>query len=122
MADQHQGQDKLPQPCLGDRQVEKDVFGPTRGCEGFAERLLGGVSLLIEELTTDFMLPGQVGDRLSTSEHLDSQISPFLGQQPLGRTVRQAGQFCDRPDVGLRRRVRESSLGVHACLLDDGAG
>ena len=27
MADQHQGQDKLPQPSLGDRQVEKDVVG-----------------------------------------------------------------------------------------------
>ena len=60
MADQHQGQDKLPQPSLGDRQVEKDVIRSTRRCEGFAERLLGGVSLLIEELTTDFMLPGQV--------------------------------------------------------------
>src|SRR5208337_2333130 len=29
MADQHQGQDQLPQPSLGDRQVEKDVVGST---------------------------------------------------------------------------------------------
>ena len=60
MADQHQGQDKLPEPSLGDRQVEEDLIGSTLRCEGFAERLLGGVSLLVEELTTDFMLPGQV--------------------------------------------------------------
>ncbi len=98
MADQHQGQDQLPQPSLGDRQVEKDVVGSwTRGCEGLVESLLGGVSLLIEELAADFMFPGQVRDWLSTSEHLDSQISPFLGQQPLGRPLREAGQFCGRP-------------------------
>ena len=36
MADQHQGQDQLPQPSLGDRQVEKDVVGLTRECEGCA--------------------------------------------------------------------------------------
>ena len=29
MADQHQGQDQLPQPSLGDRQVEEDVVGAT---------------------------------------------------------------------------------------------
>ena len=29
MADQHQAQDQLPQPSLGDRQVEKDVVGFT---------------------------------------------------------------------------------------------
>ena len=29
MADQHQSQDQLPQPSLGDRQVEKDVVGFT---------------------------------------------------------------------------------------------
>ena len=29
MADQHQAQDQLPQPSLGDRQVEKNVVGFT---------------------------------------------------------------------------------------------
>ena len=60
MADRHQGQDELPRPGLGDQQVEKDVVGPTRGSEGFVECFLGGVSLLIEEFATDFMLAGQV--------------------------------------------------------------
>ena len=36
MADQHQGQDKLPQPSLGDRQVEEDLLGL-----GFRVRRLG---------------------------------------------------------------------------------
>ena len=40
---------------------------------------MGGVGLLIEELAADLMLPGQVGDRLSPSEHLDSQIPPCWG-------------------------------------------
>ncbi|MGO9811585.1 MAG: hypothetical protein ACLP53_12530 [Isosphaeraceae bacterium] len=33
MADQHQGQDQLLQPSLGDRQVEKDVAGLLEGAK-----------------------------------------------------------------------------------------
>src|SRR5208283_786451 len=54
MADQHQAQDQLPQPGLGDWQVEKDLVGRCwRGGESLAEGLLGGVNLLIEELPAD---------------------------------------------------------------------
>src|SRR5271165_2008318 len=123
MADQHQGQDKLPQPSLGDRQVEKDVVGSTRGCEGFAESLLGGVNLLIEELPADLVLPGQLGDRFSPGEHLDGQALPLLRQQSLGgtrntdrdRTGRDwAG---DRREIALRGREVRSSLTIHVCFL-----
>jgi hypothetical protein len=45
MADQDQGQDQLPQPGLGDRQIEEDILGRGRGSEGAVEDLLGGVDL-----------------------------------------------------------------------------
>ena len=37
MADQHQGQDQLPQPGLGDRQVEEDILGLEIGVKGFGQ-------------------------------------------------------------------------------------
>ena len=79
MADQHQGQDKLPQPSLGDRQVEEDLLGLGFRVKGLGESVLGDVGLLIEELAADLVFSGQVRDGLSTSEYLDRQILPFLG-------------------------------------------
>ena len=35
MADQHQAQDQLPQPSLGDRQVEEDVVGLGSGAKAW---------------------------------------------------------------------------------------
>ena len=40
MADQHQGQDQLPQPSLGDRQVEEDALGLGFGVEGVGQSIL----------------------------------------------------------------------------------
>ena len=79
VADQHQGQDQLPQPGLGYGEVEEDLLGLRFGLKGLGQSVLGGVGLLIEELAADLMFPGQVRDWLSPSEHLDSQILPLLG-------------------------------------------
>ena len=88
MADQDQAQDQLPQPGRGDRQVEEDLVGRCRRRgEGLVEGLLGGVDLLREELSADLLLPGQRRDRFGAGEDLDGQISPLLGEQPLGRPV-----------------------------------
>src|SRR5271165_7267101 len=126
MADQHQGQDKLPQPSLGDRQVEKDVVGSTRGCEGFAESLLGGVHLLMEELPADLVLPGQLGDRFSPGEHLDGQALPLLRRQLLSRTRNMNScrswpvkRSRSRSGITLRDRDRQSSLIIHVCFLHE---
>ena len=56
MAGQHQAQDQLLDPVLGDGEVEQDVVGWLRGSEGLVECLLGGVHLLlVEDLAADLM-------------------------------------------------------------------
>ena len=90
--DQHQGQDQLPQPGLGDGQVEEDVVGAGRGVEGVGQGVRGGVGLLIEELAADLMLPSQLGDRVSPSEDLDGEILPLGRQEPLGRPRTGSGR------------------------------
>jgi hypothetical protein len=62
MADQHQAQDPLPQPGLGDRQVKEDLVGSRGRSAGVAERPLGSVSLSREELPADGVPSGQLGD------------------------------------------------------------
>ena len=83
MADEHQTQDELPQPGPCDRQVEDDVVEDRRGIERLAESLLSGVDLLIEELSADLLLPGQLGDRFCTGKDLDGQVSPLWRQELL---------------------------------------
>jgi hypothetical protein len=86
MADQNQAQDQLPQPRLGDREVEEDVIGSGQGSEGLAEDRFGGVNLLIDELPADLVLTGQPGDRFGPGERLDGQFSSRLRQESLGGT------------------------------------
>lgn len=82
--------------------MKEDILSLRIRVKGLGQNLLGGVSLLMEELAADVMFPGQARDWLSPREDLDSQISPLMGQQPLGRPQREAGQFRCRTDVGLR--------------------
>ena len=124
MADEHQGQDQLPQPRLGDRQVEKDLLGSRNRDKGTVERLLCGVHLLVEELPADLVLAGQLGDRFSPGEHLDGQVSPLLRRQLLGRT-RNINSCRNWPvkrsrsgsGITLRDRDGQSSLTIHVCFL-----
>ena len=125
MADQHQGQDQLPQPRLGDREVEEDVVGPGRGGERPVEGDLGGGDLLIDELPADLVLTSQLGDRLGPGEGPDGQLLPLLRQESLGRPgsiqrCRRGPARADaegRGEVGLRDRGVRSSLTNHVCFL-----
>ena len=114
MADQHQGQDQLPQPSLGDRQVEEDVVGSRRGGERPVEGDLRGGDLLIDELPADLMLTSQLGDRLGPGEGPDGQLLPLQRQESLGRAG--DGRRCG-DDLGLRRKDAGRSLAIHACFL-----
>ena len=119
MADQHQGQDQLPQPRLGDREVEEDLVGPGRGGERPVEGDLGGGDLLIDELPADLMLASQLGDRLGPGEGPDGQLLPLLRQESLGRAG-DGGRCGD--GLGLRERDAGRTLAVHACFLHVGCG
>ena len=121
MADQHQGQDQLPQPGPGHGQVEQDVVGRRWGVEGLIQGERRGVDLLIEELATDLMLPRQFGDRLRPGEDLHGELLPPVRPEPLGRPGRELGQGGDG-EVQLRRIERGRSLRVHACFLRVGRG
>src|SRR5208283_5264242 len=95
-------------------------------CEGFAESLLGGVNLLIEELPADLVLPGQLGDRFSPGEHLDGQPLPLLRRQLLSRTRNMNScrswpvkRSRSRSGITLRDRDRQSSLTIHVCFLHE---
>ena len=124
MADEHQGQDQLPQPRLGNRQVEEDLLGSQNRGEGTVERLLRGVHLLVEELPADLVLAGQLGDCFRPGEHPDGQVSPLLRRQLLGRT-RNMNSCRSWPvkrsrsgsGITLRDRDRQSSLTIHVCFL-----
>jgi len=124
MADEHQGQDQLPQPRLGNRQVEEDLLGSQNRGEGTVERLLRGVHLLVEELPADLVLAGQLGDCFRPGEHLDGQVSPLLSRQLLGRTRNMNScrswpvkRSRSRSGITLRDRDRQSSLTIHVCFL-----
>ena len=97
MADPYQGQDQLPQPSLGDRQVEQDVIGRMRGSEGPAKSRLGSVGLVVEEFATDLVLPGQLGDRLRPGEDLNGQVSPLLWLESLGGPEASTGTGTSQP-------------------------
>ena len=60
MTNQHQCQDQLAQPRLGDRKVKENIRVLRLRMERLTQRLTGRVGLLVEELAADLMFPGQV--------------------------------------------------------------
>ena len=78
VADQHLPKDQLLQPGLAHGQVEENFIIGRFGVERAGQSFLGGVGLLIEELPADLMVTSQVGNWLSSSEYLDSQMPPLL--------------------------------------------
>ena len=118
MATQHQAEDQLFDPVLGDGEVEEDVIGWGTGSEGLVERLLGGVNLLVDELPADPLLASRLRDRFRPGEDLDGQGLPLRREELLGRPA----DGVDGIEVRLRETDERRSLGVHACLLGDGAG
>src|SRR4029077_17401517 len=96
-------------------EIKKHLGGRGRGSESLAERLLGSVSLLVEELPADFMLPSQLRDRFCPGEDLDGQVLPLQRTQSLGRPG-------DRSEVRLRETEGRRSLTIHARFLRVGRG
>ena len=78
---QDQAEDQLPEPGLGDRQLEEDLLGRRRRVEGELQGELGGVGLLVEELAADLMLAGQLGDGWRAGEDVQGQVLPLLGRE-----------------------------------------
>ena len=73
LADEHQGQDQLPQPRLGNRQVEEDLLGSQNRGEGTVERACRAACTWSVERN---FLPtscarGQLGDCSSVPATLD---------------------------------------------------
>jgi hypothetical protein len=114
VADQDQGQDQLPQPGLGDGEMEEDMIVSEVGLEGPCQGVPGDVGLLVEELAADLMTAGQVGDRMGRTEDLDGEILTLRRQQPLGGPRWGCGQ---RSEVALWEQERGRSLTIHACFL-----
>ena len=56
VTNQHQSEDQLTQPCLGDGEAKENILVLRFGIEGLGQRVVGDVGLLIEELAADLML------------------------------------------------------------------
>ena len=91
MADQRQAEGQLPQPCLGNRQVEEHlrVVGLCRR-EGGVESLFRLDRLLIDELAADRVLTGQTADRLGACQGLQGQLPPLEWHHRLGGMGKRA--------------------------------
>jgi hypothetical protein len=76
VADQDKGEDKLADPGLGDREVEEDAVasGGWVVGEGVVERLLGLVGLVVDELTADLVLLGELRERCGVGESVEGQL------------------------------------------------
>ena len=78
-----QDEDDLPQPSLGDGEVEEDAV-VRRGREGVVQDTVGRVGDLVDELATDVMLVGECGDGGGAGEGEDGEVTALLRVQVMG--------------------------------------
>lgn len=106
VAMEDRGEDDLPEPFLGDRDVEEDplvlfFFGMEFG----GKCTVGLLDLLVDELPADIVISGENAQRLGASDTRDCQELA-----PIGRYLGSGGK------KGLIRRRRiADNLGDHAC-------
>lgn len=81
MTDEDQSEDELPQPRLGDGQMENDLVVGCCGGKRLVKGLLGLGGLLVDELAADVMFFGDVADRLLARQRVDGQTLALLGSQ-----------------------------------------
>ena len=62
VANQHEAEDQLTQPLLGDGEVEQHLVVGRLGSERIVERAVGNRALLVDELAADIECVGQLGD------------------------------------------------------------
>jgi hypothetical protein len=109
-ADQQQGERGLRQPLLGHGQEEEDLVVALGGGERVVQSGLGGGCLLIDELTTDVVLLGQVGDGGWSGEGLDANDQSFTSTEGFGG----AGV-----GDGLVQRASDRNRMTHVCFLHE---
>jgi hypothetical protein len=113
MADQHETEDQLTQPLLGDGQVKQDLVLRLLRGERIVEGTVGNSDLLVDELAADVEFVGQTGDGLGLGQRLQPDVEPLAGRQSLGGTT--VGN-CLLQSKGASRRIG------HVCFLHETGG
>ena len=92
MAEEREAKDELAKPGLGDGQPEEQLrgVGRRRG-KGEVEGVLGVALLLVDELATDVVLVGEVGDGLAL-EGIESELLAGLRWQQTSGTGRDGSR------------------------------
>jgi len=114
VADHGPTEGDLPQPTLGDGQVEQHlVIGHGGRGERIVQSGLGGGGLLIDKLATDIELVGQTGDGAVAGKGLQSDRQALARRQRLGGTaVRNS----------LLQAKEKGSRMAHVCFLRETGG
>src|ERR1700682_5561092 len=83
VADQCQTESDLPQPVLGDGEMEQYLIVGRACREDIIQSSLGGGGLLVDELATDVLLVGQTGDCASAGQSLHANREPLARSERL---------------------------------------
>ena len=93
-ADEHQSQDQLSQPGLGDGHPEKPLVGlAVVAVNGLVQSVVGVVELLVNERAADLVSGGPLAERLA-SEGVKGPLLALVGEQGVGGSGQ--GLFSDR--------------------------
>jgi hypothetical protein len=100
VADQKQTESHLLQPRLGDGQVKQDAIGVrVRECESGVERRLGLGSLLVDEVTADVVVVGELRDGSCAGQGLQGEVLALRERQQ-GRRGGSSGRAVAGIGVG----------------------
>jgi hypothetical protein len=108
MADEDQAEGELPQPGLGDGELEEDGVITRSGVEGVVESLLRLVGLLVDELATDVVAGGEVADGLGPGEGSDSELLSLGRGKVFGGAGGGSGRGGGRVDAGYNTHAWDS--------------
>jgi hypothetical protein len=88
--------------------MKEDFVVRHGGGEGIVESALSTITLLIDELTANAGISGQVGDGLVSGQSLDTETESFAGPERFGRAV--VGD-------GLVQSADDGNRMAHVCFL-----
>jgi hypothetical protein len=112
--DEDQPQRGLPDVVLGDGEIKQHLLRIVRwGGERIGQGGVGDGGLIINELTTDLALLGDLGDGLGPGQRVEGDLLPLLGPHRLGGTT-VGDRLLHRPSG--RRRIS------HVCFLLETGG
>ena len=87
--DQTEGE--LPEPGLGDGEVDENAAIAGVGSEGLVEGVLGLVGLLVDERAADVVGGGKVAEGLGTREGSNGELLALVRKELLGSTGGRRG-------------------------------